>query len=177
LPVSVIAVTSVIKPIFVQRGTLIFVPYLLIVLASALANLIHRDRRWVAVALVLLIIHGLSISYFKSKVSGPDYKTLAEHWASQIKDSDLIFVHGRGHPKDWLVAPIFYYLNARRYHYVGRDFARAIESNPESRVWVLSFPGIPTEKQAVDALAGYEARKRVIARGIVAKLYARRGQS
>lgn len=67
--------------------------------------------------------------------------------------------------------PIFYYLNARLYHYVGRDFARAIRRHPRSRVWVLSFPGIPTEKAAVDALTGYEVRKRVNARGIFAKLY------
>jgi hypothetical protein len=89
----------------------------------------------------------------------------------QIKDSDLIFVLGRGHAYDWQVAPIFYCLNAGRYHYVGRDFARAIQNHPHSRVWVLSFPSIPTEKEAVDALAGYQVRKRVDARGIFAQLY------
>jgi 4-amino-4-deoxy-L-arabinose transferase-like glycosyltransferase len=171
LPVSIVAVISVFTPIFVQRGTLIFVPYLLIVLASGLASLVHRDRRWVAVALILVIIHGVSVLHFKSKPSNPDFKALAEQWVSHIEDSDLIFLHGRGHQYDWKVAPIFYYLNARRYHYVGRDFASAIQSHPHSRVWVLSFPRIPTEKEAVDALAGYEVRKRVDAQGILAELY------
>ena len=69
------------------------------------------------------------------------------------------------------VAPIFYYLNAGRYHFVGRDFAREIQNHPYSRVWVLSFPEIPTEKEAVDALASYKLRKRVDARNIFAQLY------
>jgi uncharacterized membrane protein len=171
LPVSIIAVISIFNPIFIERGTLIFAPYLLIVLASGLANLMRRDRRWVAVALILAIIHGFSLLYFKSKLWGPDYKVLAEQWVSQIEDSDLIFVHGRGHPYDWQVAPIFYYVNAGRYHFVGRDFAREIQDHPHSRVWVLSFPSIPTEKEAVDVLAGYQVRKRVDARDIFAQLY------
>jgi len=171
LPVSIVAAIAAFTPMFVQRGTLIYAPYLLIVLGSGLANLLHRDRRWATVALILVIVHGFSVLHFKSRVSGPDFKTLAGQWVPQIEDSDLIFVHGRGHRYDWQVAPIYYYLNARRYHYVGRDFARAVQRNPHSRVWVLSFPPIPTEDEAVDALAGYEVRKRVAARGIFAKLY------
>ena len=171
LPVSIVAGVSVVKSIFVQRGTLIFVPYLLIVLGSGLAKLVLRDRRWVAIALLLAMIHGVSVLHFKSKSSGPDFKTLAKQWLPQIENSDLIFVHGRGHPFDWRVAPIYYYLNARRYHYVGHDFAKALQTHPNSRVWVLSFPWIPTEKEAVDALAGYEVRKRVTANAIVAALY------
>jgi hypothetical protein len=170
--VSFVAAISLFRPLFIQRGTLIFVPYLLIVLASGLANLLYRDRRWVAVALILVIIHGLSLLHVYSRLPSHDYKALAEQWVPHIKDSDLIFVHGRGHPYDWAVAPIFYYLNARRYHYVGRDFTRAIQSHPRSRVWVLSLRGIPTEKEAVDALAGYQVLKRVNARGIFAQLYA-----
>jgi hypothetical protein len=171
LPVSIVATVSVFNPIFLQRGTLIFAPYLLIVLASGLANLMRRDRRWVAIALILAIIHGFSLLHFKSKPAEHDYKALAERWVSQIEYADLIFVHGRGHPNDWRVAPIFYYLNAGRYHFVGRDFAGEIQNHPHSRVWVLSFPSIPTEKDAVDALADYQVRKRVDARNIFAQLY------
>ena len=85
LPVSFVAAISVVKPMFVQRGTLIFVPYLLIVLASGLANLINRDRRWVALGLILALIHGLSLSHYKSKPSNPDLKALAQEWVSHIK--------------------------------------------------------------------------------------------
>ncbi len=171
LPVGIVAAVSIFKPIFVQRGTAIFAPYLLIVLAGGLAILVRRDRRWIALAVMLGIIHGLSLRYFESKPPLHDYKTLAERWVSHIEDSDLIFVHGRGHPDDFWVAPIYYYLNARRYHYVGRDFVNAVQSHPQSRVWVLSLPPTPTEPEAVDALAGYDARNRVDAQGISAELY------
>ena len=171
LPVGTVAAISLFTPMFVQRGTAIFAPYLIIVLGSGLATLVRRDRRWIALALMLVIIHGLSLLYFKSRPPRYDYKALAERWASHIDDSDLIFVHGRGHPEDFWVAPIYYYLNARRYHYVGEDFMNAVQSHPQSRVWVLSLRPIPTEPEAVDALAGYEARNRVDARGIFAELY------
>ena len=91
----------------------------------------RQDRRWIVVALIVAIIHGFSVVHIKSKPSIIDYKVLAENWAPQIEDSDLIFVHGRGHPADWLVAPIFYYLNARRYHFVGREFHQR-NSEPSS---------------------------------------------
>jgi 4-amino-4-deoxy-L-arabinose transferase-like glycosyltransferase len=171
LPVGIVAAISIFKPIFVQRGTAIFAPYLLIVLASGLATLVRRDRRWIGLAVMLGIIHGLSLLYFKSKPPLHDYKALAERWVSHIEDSDLIFVQGRGYQDDWAVAPIYYYLNARRYHYVGRDFVNAVQSHPQSRVWVLSLPPIPTELEAVHALAGYEARNRFDAHGIFAELY------
>jgi len=54
---------------------------------------------------------------------------------------------------------------------VGRDFARAVQHHLHSRVWVLSLLKIPTGREAVDALAGYEVRKRVEAPGIFAELY------
>jgi 4-amino-4-deoxy-L-arabinose transferase-like glycosyltransferase len=171
LPIGIVAGTQLFSPIFVQRGTLVFAPFLLIILASGLANLLRRDRRWFAIALILAIIYGFSVFHFKSEPSDPDYKGLAERWSSQIDDSDLILVHGRGHQADWRVAPIFYYLNAGRYHFVGHDFAREIQDHPYSRIWVLSFPSIPTEKEAVDALASYRLRNRIDARNIFAQLY------
>jgi 4-amino-4-deoxy-L-arabinose transferase-like glycosyltransferase len=171
LPVSIVAAISLLNPVFIQRGTVVFAPYLIIVLASGLAYFIRRDRRYIAVALILAIVHGISVLHFSAKSPGPDYKGLAQRWVSQIENSDLIFVHGRGHPHDWRVAPIFYYLNATRYRFVGRDFAKALENSPNSRVWVLSFPPIATEQEALDALQGYEARQRVDAEEIFAQLY------
>jgi len=171
LPVGIVAAISFFNPIFIQRGTLVFAPFLLIVLANGLANLMRRDRRWVAVAVILAIIHGFSVLHFKSKPSNPDYKALAESWVSRIEDSDLILVHGRGHPFDWKVAPIFYYLNAARYHFVGSDFANAIRNHPNSRVWVLSFPEVPTEKEVIDTLTDYRVHEHVQARNISARLY------
>lgn len=134
LPVTIVAMISLFNPMFIPRGTLLFVPYLLIVISGGLASLVRWDRRWAFVVLIIVIIHGFSIVHFKSKPSDPDYKGLAESWISRIHDSDLIFVHGRGRPGDWLVAPIFYYLNGARYRFAGSDFAEAIKNHPTARV-------------------------------------------
>ncbi len=85
LPVGIVAAISIVSPIFVQRGTAIFAPYLLIVLATGLAALMRRDRRWIALAGLLAIIHGLSLRYFKSKPPIYDYKALAEQWVPRIE--------------------------------------------------------------------------------------------
>ena len=171
LPMTIIAGVSLFNPIFIERGTMLFAPYLLIVLSSGLANLLYRDKRWVAVVVIVVAVHCLSISQSEARIPYNDYKSLAEQWAPQIDDSDLILVHGRGHPADWLVAPIFYYLNARHYHFVGRNFSQEIENHPRSRVWVLSFPEIPTEREVVDALKNYNLRERLDAQNIFAQLY------
>lgn len=171
LPFTLIAGISLLNPILIQRGTLLFVPYLLIVLSSGLVSLIQRDKRWVSIVLILAVIHCSSVFHYKSKPSNPDYKSLAERWRPLIEESDLILVHGRGHPYDWIVAPIFYYLNAGRYRFVGRDFAKEIRNHPDSRVWVLSFSAVPTEKEVTDTLADYRVHEHVKARNISAKLY------
>jgi 4-amino-4-deoxy-L-arabinose transferase-like glycosyltransferase len=171
LPVSIIALVSLFNPMFIQRGTLLFVPYLLIVLSANLVNLIRGDKRWLLLVLILVFIHAFSVLQFNSKPSNPDYKSLAKQWVPRIQDSDLIFVHGRGLRDDWRVAPIFYYLNGARFHFVGKDFVNEINRHPRSRVWVLSFPAVPTEKSITNALTAYRAQERVDALNISAELY------
>jgi hypothetical protein len=121
--------------------------------------------------LILVFIHAFSVLQFNSKPSNPDYKSLAKQWVPRIQDSDLIFVHGRGLRDDWRVAPIFYYLNGARFHFVGKDFVNEINRHPRSRVWVLSFPAVPTEKSITNALTAYRAQERVDALNISAELY------
>jgi hypothetical protein len=171
VPVAIVAAVSVLSPMLVLRGTLIYAPYLLLVLAAGLGELLRRDRRWAALALLLAAVHCVSVFHYKAMPVPNDYKGLAARWAPEIEAEDLIFVHGRGHQFDWAVAPIFYYMNARQYRYVGRNFAEAARDNPSSRVWVMSFPWIATEEEAIQALAGYERRKRIEAAGLSAELY------
>lgn len=171
VPVTLVAVVSVLSPMFIRRGTLIFAPYLLIVLAVGLRDLLRRDRRWAALGLMFAAVYGVSVFHYKALPPRYDYKGLAAQWTPEIEATDLIFVHGRGHPQDWVVAPIFYYLNARRYRYVGRDFLQAVRKNPRSRVWVMSLGKIPTVPEAINALAGHELRKRIDAADLSAELY------
>ena len=171
VPVLIIATASLLNPMFIPRGTLLFVPYLLIVVGGGLAALIYRDKRWIALAALVAVLHVWSVVHFKSKPGSPDYKALASRWMPRIQDSDLIFVHGRGLEQDWRVAPIFYYLNADQYRYVGNDFSRAIQDHPQNRVWVLSFPSVPTDNRIKEALSGHRIDEEVDALNISATLY------
>ena len=171
VPVSMIAMASLLNPMFIPRGTLLFVPYLLIVLGGGLEALIYRDKRWLALAAVVAFLHVSSVMYFKSKPGSPDYKALASRWIPRIQDSDLIFVHGRGLEQDWRVAPMFYYLNADHYRFVGKDFGTAIQDHPHNRVWVLSFPSVPTDNRITEAVLGYRVAEKVDALNISATLY------
>jgi hypothetical protein len=69
------------------------------------------------------------------------------------------------------VAPIFYYLKADRYHFVGSEFSKEIHTYPDSRVWVLSFPGVSMAQEMIDALMEHRVKERVDALGIWADLY------
>ena len=171
VPVGLVAGFSLANPILLERGTMVYAPYLLIVTGSGLAYLLGRDRRAVVLVLLLAGVHFVSLRYFQSRPVTRDFQTLAARWAPRVEDSDLIFVYGRGHRFDWEVAPIYYYMNARRYHYIGKGFAEAVRRAPKARVWVLRFEDRPADPEALAALSGRQARDRIEVRGVAAELY------
>jgi uncharacterized membrane protein len=152
LPVSMIVVISLFVPMFAARTVLLFTPYLVIVLSKGLVSLINRSRVWIALILIVAAFHTASVVHYKYRPHHPnDYKGLAEQWIPQIEDSDLIFVQ-----RHWATTPIFYYLKADQYRFVGWDYAQEVHKNPDSRVWVLSFSELPNPEGMQDALSGYE---------------------
>jgi hypothetical protein len=132
--------------------------------------LIQKNRFWLVLLLALGIIFSLSVVYYHSLIREPpvDYKGLAEQWIPEIEESDLIFVQ-----RHWVTTPIFYYLRADRFNLVGYDYAEQIHQNPDSRVWVLSFPYVPMTPEMVEALKGFQASKELQALRIQAVLYSR----
>ena len=173
---SCVAGFSLVNPIFTERGAMVYAPYLLMVLGGGLAYLLQRQRRWLALVPLLVGVHGVSLAYFKVRPVVRDFKTLAAHWAPRVQSSDLIFVHGRGHQFSWEVAPIYYYMNAKRYHYVASSFEEAVRRSPRARVWVLSIGSIPTEPEALMALTGRQIQERITARGLAAALHVASGR-
>ena len=169
VPVAMIAGLSFLTPLFTSRGLLLFVPFFIIILCRGLALLVRRHLSWIILILILVVVHVLSAQYWHQVTHSPnDYKGLAEQWVPQIKDSDLIFVQ-----RHWVTTPIFYYLKGDHYHFVGKNYTEEIEKNPASRIWVLSFPGLPPNEEMKNALAGYESLMRIDARRIRAELYGR----
>jgi hypothetical protein len=158
-----------ITQIFAPRTALLYIPYLLLVVARGLVCLVQRDKRWLTLGLVVALAFGVSTMHFKQRLRHPtDYSGLAQQWIGQIAPSDLIFVK-----RHWVTTPIFYYLDFDRYHFVGYDYGEMTRAFPVARVWVLSFQGIPSSKAMDEALAGYARSARLEALRISAELYTR----
>jgi 4-amino-4-deoxy-L-arabinose transferase-like glycosyltransferase len=172
LPLLILAGISVITPILLVRGTLIFAPYLIIVVCGGLAELVRRDRRWVLLALVLLAAHSVSAMHFRAKPAQRDYKQIAAQWAPRIEETDLIFIHHRTHEISWMVSPIFYYLHADEYNFVAENYAAELATGPSRRVWVVFYPhGGEVTDEMNTALAGHRMTDRLDAAAITAALY------
>jgi uncharacterized membrane protein len=168
LPVALLVLISPATNLVTPRGLLLFVPYLLLVLASGLVALVQKSRYWLVLAAMLIALHPLSIRYYRHSFHEhpTDYQALAEQWIPKIEDSDLIFVEPH-----WVTTPIFYYLNGDEYHFVGWSYEEALRSAPGPRVWVLSFEGLPENEGLEHALTGYQPTRTIEALGIKAELY------
>jgi hypothetical protein len=158
---------SLLTPLFVARGVLLFVPYFLIILCRGLASLVQRHIAWVFLIIVLVTIHIFSVAHWQTRVHSPrNYKELYEKLAPKIKESDLIFVY-----RNWAMTPIFYYLKEDQYNLIGLNYHQAIAENPNSRIWVLCLPGMPMGDEIKDAIKSYELRERVDAFNMWSLLY------
>jgi uncharacterized membrane protein len=167
IPVTILAGISVFIPIFASRTALLFIPYFIIFLCTGLVSLIYRDRRWIILLLILATFHSLSVLHYKNRRHHPaNYKALAERLIPNIEDSDLIFIE-----RSFTTTPIFYYLNANKYHFVGRNYSKYVYRNPDSRVWVLSLKWFPPNEGMKTALTSHELLMSINALNIKAELY------
>jgi hypothetical protein len=156
-PAAMIAVLSLFSPLFIARALLLYVPFFLIVLSKGLVFLVRRKSVWVALVVIVLGVHGFGVVHWKHRLhSARDYKALAEQWIPKIEESDLIFVR-----RHWAITPIFYYVSADRFRFIGSNYSEEIQKHPESRIWTFSLPGLPMKKEMIDALKGYEIQERI----------------
>jgi hypothetical protein len=135
LPWSIMYGLSVLRPSFVARGALIFVPYLLLVIAVAIASLRRlRPALIGAIAAIVVLLAG-SIIYFRNvESSGRDYATLAEGLKKRLQPDDVVLVRNRfTHP------PLLYYLPAHLQQVVPMEALRNQGLGPDRRVWVIDF--------------------------------------
>jgi len=112
--------------------------------------------------------HVLSVGHFHHRpLSIREYKALTHELMNRVKDSDLIFILAN----HYRTTPIFYYLKADRYHFVGRDYSQAIATRPDSRVWVLTWDLDDMPADMIDALTGYRPLEEIAVHGAHAALF------
>lgn len=176
VPAGIVLALSFWTSLLAPRAFLMFVPYLLVVLAAGIVGL--TQYRWLAVPLWIALVaaHVTSVAHFRAYPSEQiDYAALGEQVDAAMETGDLVFVV----PELWVTTPIFYYLDDQRATYVGHDYADAVRSHPEARVWLFLLDSVQwgpygtTSPEMKAALSGFRLQEEVTSRRGRALLYVR----
>jgi 4-amino-4-deoxy-L-arabinose transferase-like glycosyltransferase len=173
LPAALVAAATLATPLFAARQMLLFVPYLLVVMARGIRGLVAVRPRMagVTVALVLLVglgaAHAASLRWYAQRLQSPhDYRELAQKWKPQLLPGDVVLVQDH-----WSTTPLFYYLDRHAHRFVWKDWPEAVARDPGVRVWRLAFDGYAVPEEIRAALAGRHETDRVTAFGVTAELW------
>jgi hypothetical protein len=166
-PISMVLIAALFKPMIARRALLVFVPYVLIVIAAGARS--FSSQRFVAILLAVLLasLFGASAWHFRRMPSSSrDYAGIADVINRHLQKDDVIFVPYRS----WSVTPLFYYVDATRL--VANDYAGFLAKRPHARVWVVVF-GENRREDIFASLKGFRVTKEVTALGARGLLYER----
>jgi hypothetical protein len=131
----VIIAASMIVELLAERAFLIFVPFLLMILATGVERFLPLGLGRIAVLAALFVTFLGSIVYNERRLVSPnDYKGLAADMQPYMEPGDMIFLR----MKDWVDTPFTYYMPDG--NYVAEGYEQAMSEQPETRVWLVTWP-------------------------------------
>ena len=155
LPMVMMTVVSMVRGVLVERGTIVFLPFLLLLVAQGLTALLDDGRVWrrwlgaaVAGGVAVLFAHSI-LRVRQANAAARDYASLAGELRRVVKPGDLVLVRN-----DYVIPPLFYYVDRSYDSYlVHRDHEQAIQqADPTASIWLvhsclpnrdaLRFPGL-----------------------------------
>ena len=174
VPLLLLAIISLGKPILNARGMLLLAPYLLLLLSVGIVRL---GRNPIVLTVLLLAVGAaqfIGLRQYSGMTTGrADYKSLAAALVPQVENADLVFLH-----PEFYSTPLFFDMNSGWSHFVGRDYDKATRNHPHARVWALWFynyePELPAAIQA--SLANYQRAETIEVAGGQAILYLPKSQ-
>jgi 4-amino-4-deoxy-L-arabinose transferase-like glycosyltransferase len=176
LPSAALFLLSLHSSVLNPRGLMLFSSYLLIV-AAAGAWVVGRHRL-VSLPLVLALfaLHVASVIQWQGHPSeSRDYRALAELMNERMQPGDLLFAV----PEEYFITPLYFYLADEEYRYVTRDYADAVSTNAEARVWLVYLESFQwgtyrtTTEEMTRALEGFRLEAEVEALRARAELFVR----
>ncbi len=170
IPLLMVCVASFFRPMVDRQAMLVFVPYLLIVLAAGARHLSKNKVLVAALAIAIVSLFSASAWHFHALPSSPrDYAAISKEINEHLGENDVIFVRSR----KWFETPLFYYLDPSRL--VATDYAASIAKRPDARVWVVIFQKDKMQKEMEAALDanGFSVTQEVKALGSRGLLYER----
>lgn len=160
VPVSLVFLVSVLQPIVVSRALLVFVPYLLVLIAAGVHSFSGRTVVFFPLIIALAGFLVATCLYFRAFPSSPiDYQTIATVINSQIEPGDVIVVPQR----KWYFTPLFYYLDASRL--IGGDYSQTISQLAPSRAWAVQMRETYLGPEIASALRGYKIIRETSVKG------------
>lgn len=169
VPMALLTVVHVIKPLLTSRGAIVYAPFLLMAIAQGVVAIGSRRVVALVVGLALFGVHAASVGFYRT-IPGPnDYRSIARDIDLEFGGEDLIFVP----PRNWVTTPLFYDLRAPHARLVTSDFAQAIAAHPGARVWMPLFSDQEPSDSMKAALAGFRVEKELTAAGGRTLLYVR----
>lgn len=151
LPLLCMIGVSLARASLTARGTIIFLPFLLLAVAQGLDVLLRRP--WIGrVALVaMLTMTALSARFYAlAETAQRDYGGLARALQGAMAPDDLILITNR-----YLHAPLLFYFEAPYDEFIGVNHSEELARRKHRRVWAISWQdeGIDAEVRA--AISGY----------------------
>ncbi len=168
LPAALLILVSLFKTMMIARGFMLFVPFLLVIMAAGVETIGRKRVLLIPLAAVLLVIHAYSIQYYRGTPGPNDYRGLAQQMTDRMHADDLVFVY----PKDWATTPLFFYFQDQEQRLIGENYAEALAASPSSRVWLPLFAGYkgPSDEMR-EALQSHVIAGHISAHKIEADLY------
>lgn len=170
VPFILLVLVSFFTPLFVQRGTLVFMPYMIIALCDGILLFTRYDiKKLVVIMLFLIPLQIFSVQHYR-KLDHFSFnnKKFYDRWYPKIAQSDVIFVR-----RNWTTTPIFYYLKWDQYRFIGLKDIQEIAKHPDARVWVFTVQHLGVPPEVEKALAGYAIQDIVDSNRLSATLYTR----
>ena len=169
VPAALLFVVSFRVPLLISRGYLLFVPYLLALIAYGLMRL-PKALPWISIiAAFAFLVH--STVWHKQCSEANAHGDMVAAMRERFEADDLIFVR----PNDWVTTPTFYHLNGDWHRLVTSGWKRVTRQFPDARIWLPTYSDIPPLPGMQAALEDYEVIEDVSAVRTRARLYVRKG--
>jgi Dolichyl-phosphate-mannose-protein mannosyltransferase len=126
---------SIVEPAFLARGTMIYVPFLLLVAATGLTP--AGRFGWTALpalAAALLLFSASTVHSSQTEHGLRDYRAFGRELRRVVAPGDLILI-----TNEYSDPPLLYYLRDRHAQFVPSNWAEAIAAKKPGRVWVIRY--------------------------------------
>jgi len=166
VPLLLMALLSEARGVLVARGAVVFLPYLMIGVASGVASLARAGLPRVVPIAALLAVQVASTRYhWRAEADSVDYRGLARAMAPLVRPDDFVLAHNF-----WRTTPLYHDTTVSFDQFLVRDRALALAQRPRSRAWVILFDR-PGDAVLLETVKDYRVVAEIRASGIAARLF------